>query len=223
MALNRQGHASFDPHRDIPALAGTDAVRLAAEGALLLDGRDADEFAAGHLRGAVNVGLSGRFAEYAAAVHLPGQPVILFGSPDQATEAVMRLARVGIESVVGVVTDPQALLDAPGLVVISTRVDVARALGNIRTVDGLQVLDVRAPGEFAGGTLPGAVNLPLPRLRTMLSSLDPRRPVLVTCASGYRSIAATSMLGSMGFADVCDLLGGFEAWQGEHGPVAAAG
>ncbi|MDQ2728970.1 MAG: rhodanese-like domain-containing protein [Actinomycetota bacterium] len=221
VALNRQGHASFDPHRTIAAVAGADAVRLAVGGALVLDGRDAEAFAAGHLRGAVNVGLSGRFAEYAAAVHAPGQQVILFGSLAQATEALVRLARVGIESVVGAVTDPQVLVDAPGLVATSTRVDARAAAGNIQTVDGLQVVDVRAPGEFAGGTLPGAVNLPLPRLRTMLSSLDPRHPVLVTCAGGYRSIAAASMLEAMGFSDVRDLLGGWEAWQNEYGAMAA--
>lgn len=216
VALNREGHASFDPHRLVPEVGAADAARQAAAGTLLLDGRDAPDFAAGHLRGAVNVGLSGRFAEYAAAVHAPGQAVILFGSPVQVTEALVRLARVGIESVVGAVTDPQALVDAPDLVVTTRRVDAGQAEDDIRTVAGLQVLDVRAPGELAGGTLPGAVNLPLPRLRVMLPSLDPDRPVLVTCAGGYRSMAAASMLQAMGFTDVCDLRGGWEAWQAEH-------
>ena len=214
--LNRRGHLSFDPERRVPGVPAATAVRLAAEGTLLLDGRDAEAFAAGHLRGAVNVGLSGRFAEYAAAVHSPGQPVILFGEPTQATEALVRLARVGIDTVVGAVTEPQILVDAPGLVATTTRLDPCQAAGNIQTVDGLQVVDVRGPGEFALGTLPGAVNLPLPRLRTMVASLDPRRPVLVTCAGGYRSMAAASLLQSVGFDDVCDLRGGWEAWQAQH-------
>ncbi|MDQ2726009.1 MAG: rhodanese-like domain-containing protein, partial [Actinomycetota bacterium] len=147
----------------------------------------------------------------------------LYGSDPEVTEALVRLARVGIETVIGAVTNPRALVDDPDLVATSTRVDVVGATGTIRTVVGLQVVDVRAPGELAGGTLRGAVNLPLPRLRTMLSSLDPRRPVLVTCAGGYRSIAAASMLQAMGFSDVCDLLGGWEAWQQEHGPVSSTG
>jgi hydroxyacylglutathione hydrolase len=53
--------------------------------------RDDQAFAAGHLRGAVNVGLSGRFAEYAAAVHAPEQPVILIGNTGEAAEARLRL------------------------------------------------------------------------------------------------------------------------------------
>jgi hydroxyacylglutathione hydrolase len=77
----------------------------------------------------------------------------------------------------------------------------------------LQVVDVRAPGEFAGGALPGAVNLPLPRLRSTLGQLDPSRPVLVNCAGGYRSSVAASLLRAHGFADVSDLLGGWNAWQ----------
>lgn len=218
--LNRRGHLSFDPERRAPAVPAAAAVRLAAEGTLLLDGRDAEEFAAVHLRGAVNVGLSGRFAEYAAAVHSPGQPVILFGDP---TEAMVRLARVGIDTVVGAVTDPQALLNAPSLLAATMRLDAGPAADTIRTVDGLQVVDVRGPGEFARGTLPGAVNLPLPRLRTMVASLDPRRPVLVSCAGGYRSMAAASLLQSLGFDDVCDLRGGWEAWQAQDGPVPTPG
>ncbi|HEX5347795.1 MAG TPA: rhodanese-like domain-containing protein, partial [Pseudonocardiaceae bacterium] len=47
------------------------------------------------------------------------------------------------------------------------------AAQRIATMPDLQVVDVRGPGEFAGGTLPGAVNLPLPRLRELMPTLDP--------------------------------------------------
>jgi rhodanese-related sulfurtransferase len=83
-------------------------------------------------------------------------------------------------------------------------------------IEELQVVDVRGPGEFEGGALPGAVNLPLPRLRESMSELDRSKPVLVNCAGGYRSIAAASMLRANGFSDVSDLLGGWTAWQAEH-------
>lgn len=211
VAINRQGHTLFDPERDLRSLTAADAVRQVAEGALLLDVRDAPVFASAHLRGAVNVGLVGRFAEYAAAVHTHDQPVIVFGTARQASEARLRLARVGVETVIGAVTSSPAR--DPGLLATASRVSGRQAAALIASVVGLQVVDVRGPGEFAGGSLPGAVNLPLPRLRADLSLLDPARPVLVTCASGYRSIAAASMLEAMGFADVSDLLGGWGAWQ----------
>jgi len=75
---------------------------------------------------------------------------------------------------------------------------------------------VRAPGEHAAGALPGAVNLNVTQLRTTMDQLDRSRPVLVHCAGGYRSIAASSLLEANGFTDVSDLLGGWAAWAKEH-------
>lgn len=223
VALNRAGHASFDPGRRLVPIPAAEAVRAARNGTLLLDVRDDQSFAAGHLVGAIDVGLSGRFAEYAAAVHAPGQPVILFGRRAAALEARLRLARVGVEVVVGAVTDPEALEAEPELVVKASRLSVAQAARRIAEVDGLQVVDVREPGEMRGGTLPGAVNLPLSRLRSLVGSLQRDQPVLLSCASGYRSIAAASMLEAMGFVDVSDLLGGWAAWRASHGALSAAG
>lgn len=167
----------------------------------------------------MNVGLSGRFAEFAAAVHEPGQVVLIFGTPAEVDEARTRLARVGVESVAGAVTAPDALVANPHLVTTASRLTALQAAERIEAIDDLQVVDVRGPGEFAAGALPKAVNLPLQRLRNELQALDPGRPVLVTCAGGYRSIAAASMLEAHGFADVSDRMGGWGAWQAERTPA----
>ncbi|MGQ0482503.1 MAG: MBL fold metallo-hydrolase [Pseudonocardia sp.] len=216
VALNRAGHSSFDPSVEVPELSAEEATGRQRDGALLLDVRDDQSFAAGHLNGAVNVGLSGRFAEFAAAARAPEQPVVLVGSPAEATEARLRLARVGIDTVVGTFTRLHALSVHPELTSTQSRLTARQAADVVQNVEGLQVVDVRGPGEFSGGALPGAVNLPLPRLRESMAQLDPSRPVLVNCAGGYRSIAAASMLRANGFADVSDLLGGWNAWQSEH-------
>lgn len=217
VAVNKAGHVPFDPDLPIRRVDAVDAVGLAAEGYLLLDVRDDQAFAAGHLRGAVNVGLSGRFAEYAAAVQAPGQPVILFGSPAQCIEARTRLARVGVDQIAAVVSDPEYLADHDEFVAQASRLTAAQAAERIAEDPGLQVVDVRAPGEHAGGALPGAQNLCLTRLRTRLDQLDPERPVIVHCAGGYRSIAAASLLEANGFVDVSDVLGGYTAWAAERG------
>lgn len=221
VAVNRAGHSSFDPSAELPELAAGDAVTRQGDGALLLDVRDDQMFAAGHLRGAVNVGLSGRFAEYAAAVQTPEQPVVLVGSPPEVREARLRLARVGIDTVVGGVTDLHALTAHPELTSTQSRLTARQAAERLEGVKNVQVVDVRNPGEFAGGALPGAVNLPLPRLRALMDQLDPTRPVLMNCAGGYRSIAAASLLRANGFADVSDLLGGWTAWQAENDRAGA--
>jgi glyoxylase-like metal-dependent hydrolase (beta-lactamase superfamily II)/rhodanese-related sulfurtransferase len=216
VAVNRAGHSSFDPSVEVPELSATEATDRQKDGALLLDVRDDQMFAAGHLNGAVNVGLSGRFAEFAAAARAPEQPVVLAGSAAEVTEARLRLARVGIDTVVGKFTDLHALSANSTLTSTQSRVTASQAARAVEEVEGLQIVDVRGPGEFAGGALPGAVNLPLPRLRESMSQLDPSKPVLVNCAGGYRSIAAASLLRANGFSDVSDLLGGWNAWQAER-------
>lgn len=214
VALNRAGHAAFDPAATVPEVDPATAVGKAGREVLLLDVRDDQSFAAGHLRGAVNVGLSGRFAEYAAAVRMPGQPVVLFGSGEEVAEARVRLARVGIDAVTGVVTRLETLSERPELVAPSSRLDHLRARQVVQADPHLQILDVRGQGEaLAAGAVPGALNVPLPQLLGALDRLDRERPLLVYCAGGYRSIAAASLLESLGFRDVSDLLGGFGAWQ----------
>ncbi len=85
-----------------------------------------------------------------------------------------------------------------------------------RTVvdEATQLVDVRQPGEFAGGSLPGAVNLPLHELAVRLGELDPDRRVVLVCRSGARSGAAAEFLAAAGFGDVVNLAGGMLAHRG---------
>jgi hydroxyacylglutathione hydrolase len=67
----------------------------------------------------------------------------------------------------------------------------------------------------AEGAIPGSISIPLPRLAGAASTLDPARPTVVSCASGYRSSVAASLLRADGLTDVSDLLGGYDAWAPE--------
>jgi hydroxyacylglutathione hydrolase len=78
---------------------------------------------------------------------------------------------------------------------------------------GLQLVDVPNPGETAESVILGARVIPLPALTDSIESLDHTAPVVVYCASGYRSLVAASLLRASGFHDVADLLGGYDAWQ----------
>ncbi|AWI27444.1 DUF2892 domain-containing protein [Streptomyces sp. ICN441] len=78
----------------------------------------------------------------------------------------------------------------------------------------LTVIDVRTPGEFAGGHLPGALNVPLDRIRRALPDIRhaaARGDVLVVCASGARSENACRILAENGVA-TATLSGGTAAW-----------
>lgn len=80
--------------------------------------------------------------------------------------------------------------------------DKARAL----VQEGATLVDVRSPGEFAGGHLPGAVNLPIGELGAHLGKLgEKHQPIIVYCASGARSALARSQLKSRGFEQVFNL------------------
>ncbi|MGQ0632770.1 MAG: MBL fold metallo-hydrolase [Sporichthyaceae bacterium] len=209
--LNKVGHVPFDPAIPVQEIDVVTAVRRQENGYLLLDVRDDQGFAAGHIKGSINVGLSGRFAEYAAAMHATEQPVILVGDAEQCHEARLRLARVGIDQVTAQVSDLREIELNPDLAAVSSRLTAAQAAERLVAGD-VQVVDVRAPGEHAGGALPGAVNVCVTRLRTRLGELDPEKPTIVHCAGGYRSIAAASLLEANGFTDVSDVLGGYGAW-----------
>ena len=75
------------------------------------------------------------------------------------------------------------------------------------------MVDVRNPGEAAAGMIAGAVNIPVGQLPDRVGELDPRKPTVVYCASGYRSGRWRPVfLRQRGFDDVSDVLGGYDAW-----------
>ena len=217
---NREAHALLDERP--PCLLGLDDVLVRREaGAVLLDAREPAEFAVAHLAGAINIGLQGRFAEWAGDVLPPDRDIVLVGDPALAAEAKVRLGRVGLDRVVGQLADPASVFaDRPELVQRSSRLTIGQ-LAELRGLEpDLQLVDVRAAAETAGGAIPGAVQIPLAVLADSLDGLDPNLPVVACCASGYRSVVAASTLAATGFRDVSDLLGGYAAWQGAGLPVA---
>ena len=87
-----------------------------------------------------------------------------------------------------------------------------------RHADGAFVLDVREPGEYVTGHVPGAVLAPLSRVTTVLGSIPKDRPVHVICQSGNRSRAVVDLLSGMGY-DALNVEGGTSAWATAGHPV----
>jgi hydroxyacylglutathione hydrolase len=203
---NREARPLLDEEGAPPVLSLDRVLELQRDGAQVLDTRSADDFSLGHLRGSINVGLAGRFAEYAGAVLDPSTPIVLVCDPDTELEAKLRLARIGFDNVAGSLADPLlAFVDHRDVVQQASRL----AAGEI---DGQHLIDIRNPGETKLGTIPGAREIPLARLADELDTLDPSAPVVVYCAGGYRSSIAASLLRARGFTDVSDIVGGYAAW-----------
>jgi hydroxyacylglutathione hydrolase len=211
--LNKQRRSLMDETAGPTPLSWDEARAAIAAGAVLVDGRDPVEFARGHLRGAVNVGLEGRYAEFAGSVVPVDVDIVLFVEPGAELEAKNRLGRIGFDRVLGYVERPYEVLQAhQDQAQVASRLTPVDLEDRRRALADLQLVDVRNPGEAALGSLPGAVNVPVGQLPGRLAELDPTRPTVVFCAGGYRSSVAASVLRANGFADVSDIVGGYGAW-----------
>jgi glyoxylase-like metal-dependent hydrolase (beta-lactamase superfamily II)/rhodanese-related sulfurtransferase len=211
--LNRKDRELLDETATPTAMSFGQVIDAVDAGALLIDGRDPEEFAHGHLRGAVNVGLNGRYAEFAGSVIPHDVDIVLVVDPGDEIEAKNRLARIGFDRVIGYLDDPYKVMflhrdDTQ----IGSRL-TAQAFNDCRhVIDGIQILDCRNPGEVADGVIDGAITIPVGQLPARLDELEPTRPTVVYCAGGYRSSVAASLLRQRGFSDVSDVIGGYGAW-----------
>jgi sulfur-carrier protein adenylyltransferase/sulfurtransferase len=108
-------------------------------------------------------------------------------------------------------TQEQKMFDPPD----SMEAEEARAFIAGHEEGTYTILDVRQPREYEKAHIPGARLIPLPELPNDYRQLDPDKPLIVHCASGGRSLAASRLLTSLGFPKVYNLAGGIRAFQGQ--------
>ena len=222
--INRRGAAPL-AERKMPApLAPRELAARQQQGAIVLDVRDAASYGAGHVPGSLNVALQGQFASWAGTL-IPSDTsvVIVAEEPARVQEAATRLARVGIDSLGGYLDGGIATWDAAALELRSVPQVSVQELRAWREEGrpGLAVLDVRRPGEYEGGHVPGALSIPLDRLERELPRIPKASPLAVICAGGYRSSAAVSLLERHGLVDVVNVTGGTSAWVAAGYPTSA--
>ncbi len=228
--INRTGATALEEIARPAAFSPLEVQQLATEvvpgGRLrpvVLDVRTAVEFGVGHVPGSINIGLGGQFAIWAGCLVPMTAPIVIVAeSTERVDEAVMRLARVGIETAKGYLNGGMEAWREAHLEIATVRqISVAELHDLIRREDGLQILDVRRPAEYQSGHVPRAIAEPLSNLKENVSglSMDPEKPTAVICAGGYRSSAATSILQQSGFSNLLNVTGGTDSWIAAGYPV----
>jgi hydroxyacylglutathione hydrolase len=197
--VNREGPAVRGFGAGVPppaALAAVNATALADDGALVLDLRSPEAFAAGHPAGAVNIGFGPRVGYWAGWVVPPATPLILLaGNAAQADEVNRQLLRVGFDDVVGHVDGGFEAWRAAGGQVSRVEIIDARELRDrLRRRERLTLVDVRSPSEWRSGHIDEAVNIPVGELSPRAGDLRGPDPVVTICETGFRSSLASSLL-----------------------------
>jgi rhodanese-related sulfurtransferase len=92
-----------------------------------------------------------------------------------------------------------------------TRLTVAEAKEKVDSGQ-VQLVDVRTPGEYSGGHVPGALNIPHMSIIARKSELDPDKEHVFICQMGSRSALACEFAAAAGFRELYNVEGGTEAW-----------
>ena len=214
--LNRREHPTLEhilTKVSVP-LTVDQVLHEKSAGAQILDVRSPKEFCAEHLCGSVHIGLSGKFETWAGSLLDRETPIILISDPGQEREAIIRLARVGLDQITGFLNHGMhALASTPELIRHTNRMTVTDLDKHLIRADRPRLLDVRSQHEWKTRHIHDSHNIPLPHLSTRLSEIPQDHTIVVYSSSGYRSSIATSLLEHHHYSNIVDLKGGFDAWE----------
>jgi glyoxylase-like metal-dependent hydrolase (beta-lactamase superfamily II)/rhodanese-related sulfurtransferase len=212
--MNIKGYDSLDTVMDrAKTPLSVEAFEAAANetGALLLDTRDAKDFAKGFVPNSINIGLEGSFAQWVGEM-IPDvkQEILLITYPNKQEEAITRLSRVGYDQTIGYLEGGfESWLKSGSDYETVGRIS-AKELEESYTTSKPLVFDVRKKSEFDSEHIIGAINVPLNEINQHLSQFPKDKSFVLHCAGGYRSMIAASILKQRGWTDIVDVSGGFE-------------
>jgi hydroxyacylglutathione hydrolase len=194
--------------------------RLAAGDVQLIDNRTMLGFGGGHIAGAWNIGPRPELSLWAGWMLDPAKPIALVLPRDGDLPEVLRqFLRVGFTDFAGCLRGGMEAWVTAGLPMLGLAQVPVQELNKRLPPRDFQLLDVRTPSEWDAGHLAGARYLFLGDLPARLRGLNPVAPVVVYCASGYRSSLAASLLQASGFRNVRNVPGSYAAWTAAGFPI----
>jgi glyoxylase-like metal-dependent hydrolase (beta-lactamase superfamily II)/rhodanese-related sulfurtransferase len=225
--LNKLGYESIDSviEREYIPLSVEEFKAKMNNQTIVLDTRNASDFANAHIPGSINIGLDGGpFAVWVGALIEDLKTPILLVTPEgREKEAIIRLARVGYENCLGYLEGGMdAWIRSKEKISDIHQIDAAEFAKRLKA-ENINVIDVRKPTEYNNAHLENAKNIPLDFLPKQLNELDKNQTYYIHCAGGYRSMIASSILKRNGFNNIIDIKGGFSAISQQEGlPILQA-
>jgi len=214
--INKEGYESLDEvlESGLKKFSVSAFKKLINDDVILLDTRAETEFVKGFVPGSINIGLNGRFAEWAGSLLPFDKSIFLVTEPGKEKETIIRLARVGFEKIDGHLDGGfEAWKKAGEKVDIIVEVEADELLLDQQFDPNLIVIDVRKENEFAEGHLTEALNLPLNEMTDpgTMANIEDGHNLYVHCAGGYRSVIACSLLKRQGIHNLRNISGGWNA------------
>jgi glyoxylase-like metal-dependent hydrolase (beta-lactamase superfamily II) len=211
--LNLKGYESLDKviEKAKRPLNPTDFEALAnVSGALILDTRNATDFAKAFIPNSVNIGIDGSFAMWVGEMITDiNQAILLVTEPGREEECMIRLSRVGYDNTIGYLEGGFSAWQEAGKQTDSLKRINGEQLEAILQTDDLPLFDIRKKSEFDSEHLVDSINIPLNQLNAKIDHLPKDKPFVIYCAGGYRSMIAASILKQRGFDNFMDVSGGF--------------
>lgn len=222
--MNIGGYESFDEIMKQAATPLKPAEFEVAAGeleALVLDTRDAENFAEGHIPGSINIGLDGNFAPWVGEL-IPDleTPILLVTEIGREEEAITRLSRVGYDNTRGYLKNGFGSWKRAGLATEKINRITAEELKKLLSEQKIKVIDVRKKSEYDSEHLLDAINVPLNQINQHLDQFTKNEFFVLHCAGGYRSMIAASILQQRGWDNFSDVIDGFKAIKEAGLPVS---
>ena len=212
--MNIKGYDSLDTVMDRAKTAlSPEAFEAVANetGALMLDTRNAGDFAKGFVPNSINIGLEGSFAQWVGEM-VPDvkQEILLITYPNKQEEAITRLSRVGYDKAIGYLEGGFDSWKKSGNNFDSIGRISTEELEATKESERPLIIDVRKKSEYDSEHVVGAINVPLNQINQHLAQFPKDSPFILHCAGGYRSMIAASILKQRGWVDFADVIGGFD-------------
>jgi hydroxyacylglutathione hydrolase len=214
--MNKLGYESIENvlDRGLKALSPNafDAAANETE-ALLLDVRDPQDFAKGHVPNSINIGLDGVFATWVGTL-IPDlkQELLLIAYPGKEEEAITRLSRVGYDYTIGYLSGGyEAWVAADKEIETVDCIEPEAFAAKFKENPKLDVLDIRKESEYNAEHIEGVKNFPLDFINQNMAELSKDKTYYLHCAGGYRSMIMSSILKARGFHNLVNINGGFAA------------